>query len=345
MSKNKNNNILLEVKDLKVYFPLKSTNIFERKKKYFRAVDGVSFSIKEGEVFGLVGESGCGKSTTVRTIIRLNNPTAGEVYLGGKDMANASGKELFPLRRNIQMIFQDPYASLNPQMTVQSIISEPLQIFKARKLLSMTDDEIQKRVDFLLERVGLRSSMKKRFPHEFSGGQRQRIGIARAISIYPKLVIADEPISALDVSVQAQILNLMKELQEEFNLTYLFIAHDLTVINYISDRIAVMYLGKIVEVLDAGNFTKSSKHQPLHPYSRMLLDSVLIPDPSLKHDFLEHNNKHAPVAGDIEKEKAHLTKGCPFYQRCSLRKDICKEKAPVLKEEKHNHLVSCHLYG
>lgn len=338
--------ILLEVKNLKMHFPLKSRKLFQTKKQFFPAVDGVSFSIPKGKTFGLVGESGCGKSTTARTIIRLNNPTAGEVYLDGKDLGKAEGNDLHTLRRNIQMIFQDPYASLNPLMTVQSIISEPLQIFRNRKLIDMTDDDIQKRVDFLLERVGLRSSMKKRFPHEFSGGQRQRIGIARAIAIYPKLVIADEPISALDVSVQAQILNLMKELQDEFHLTYLFIAHDLTVVNYISDRIAVMYLGKIVEVLDAGDFVQNSNNQPLHPYSKMLLDAVLVPDPSI-----EHGNKHSFVKGEIDEEhiiqqamQSVSPQGCPFYNRCPLRKAECKTLAPVLKEVKPNHFVACNLY-
>lgn len=357
----KEDNVLLEVKNLKMHFPLKSKKLFHRKTQFFPAVDGVSFSIKQGQTFGLVGESGCGKSTTARTIIRLNNPTEGEVYLDGKDLGRAKGNELYTLRRNIQMIFQDPYASLNPLMTVQSILSEPLQIFRNRKLLDMTDDDIQKRVDFLLERVGLRSSMRKRFPHEFSGGQRQRIGIARAIAIYPKLVIADEPISALDVSVQAQILNLMKELQDEFHLTYLFIAHDLTVVNYISDRIAVMYLGKIVEVLDAGDFVRvsdmasnmvsgkssnmGSDKQPLHPYSKMLLDAVLVPDPSI-----EHENKHSTVKGEIdeghiiEQVSQKVFRGCSFYDRCPLRKTACKTIEPLLKEVKPNHFVSCHLY-
>lgn len=327
---------LLRVENLKMHFPVRTNSVLSTTKKYIYAVDGVSFSLKEGEVFGLVGESGCGKSSVARTIIRLNTPTAGNIWLQDTNLATAQGKELLALRRNIQMIFQDPYASLNPRMTVASLIAEPFHIFKSYNLLNITTQEIEERIDTLLEQVGLRPSMKKRFPHEFSGGQRQRIGIARAIAIYPKVVIADEPISALDVSVQAQILNLLQSLQEKLNLTYIFIAHDLAVVNYISNKIAVMYLGKIVEIMESGNLTKEST--PLHPYTKMLLDAVLVPDPTR-----EHNRDHTLVQGEVS-TRMTLQQGCPFYNRCPLRMDKCKESSPELKEVAPNRFVACFLH-
>lgn len=324
---------LLEVDNLKVHFSIESKGIFSIKKEICYAVDGISFSVKQGEIFGLVGESGCGKSTTARTIVRLNNPSDGNIIFEGKDIAHANGKDLISLRCDIQMIFQDPYASLNPRMTVGSIVSEPLHILRNNKILDITKIEIEKRVDTLLEQVGLNRSMKKRFPHEFSGGQRQRIGIARSIATYPKLIIADEPISALDVSIQAQILNLMKSLQKELGLTYVFIAHDLTVVNYLCDRIGVMYLGNLVEMADSDSLNQN----PLHPYTKMLLDAVLIPNPRQKDE-----KTHELVVGEVEQNVNRM--GCPFYHRCSFRMDKCKSNKPELKETKSNHKVACFLY-
>ncbi len=334
---NKKNNdttdVLLNVKNLKVHFPVSSRSIFNKKRNVIKAVDGISFSVKKGETFGLVGESGCGKSTTARTIVRLNNPSAGNIEFEHKDIAHARGQELLHMRRDVQMIFQDPYASLNPRMTVGSLISEPLRILRHYKILSLSNAEIEARVDRLLEQVGLKPSMKKRFPHEFSGGQRQRIGIARSIVTYPKLVIADEPISALDVSVQAQIINLMNSLQKEFGLTYIFIAHDLTVVNYISDRIAVMYLGSIVESAPANILNKN----PLHPYTRMLWDAILVPHPDSTRSLA-----HANVKG--EAYETSVTSGCPFYDRCPLRMERCKTQNPPLKALDKHHHVACWLY-
>ena len=326
------NEALLEIQNLKVHF--RSRSLFGEAKEAVKAVDGISFAVPKGSTFGLVGESGCGKSTTARTVVRLNWPTEGQICFDGKNIARATASELLQLRRDIQMIFQDPYASLSARMTVQSIIAEPLQILRNNRVIVMSKREIEDRVSQLLEQVGLRESMKKRFPHEFSGGQRQRIGIARAIASYPKLVICDEPISALDVSVQAQILNLLRRLQDELGLTYLFIAHDLTVVEYICDRIGVMYLGKMMEVADATDLSA----QPLHPYTQMLFSAVLVPDPARRS-----RRRKAAVSG--EAELLGETRGCPFYHRCPKNLgDKCKDTQPVLREQKPGHFVACHLY-
>ena len=322
--------ILLQVKDLRVHF--RSGFLFGSAKNYVKAVDGISFSVPKGSTFGLVGESGCGKSTTARTLVRLNQPSSGQLLFGGIDIANARSKDLLKLRRDIQMIFQDPYASLSARMTVQSIISEPLQILRNNKIINMSQKEIDQRVSELLQQVGLRESMKKRFPHEFSGGQRQRIGIARAIANYPKLVICDEPISALDVSVQAQILNLLNHLQRELGLTYLFIAHDLTVVEYFCDRIGVMYLGNMMEIADSAKLSV----RPLHPYTQMLLSALLVPNPA-------ERGIQKTVRGEAEL-LAEDQGGCPFYHRCPKHMPKCQEHKPQLQEVDSGHWVACHLY-
>lgn len=325
---------LLKVENLKKYFVVGHKDFFKTKPIYLRAVDGVSFEINKGETLGLVGESGCGKSTLARTIIRLYDPTAGDVYINGENIAKMSHKNLIPKRRNIQMIFQDPYASLNPRMTVGDIIAEPLEVFRSLKLLDITRKEIKEQVKYLLEVVGLSGSHINRYPHEFSGGQRQRIGIARALALKPKLILCDEPVSALDVSIQAQIINLLQELQDKFSLTYLFIAHDLSVVKHISNRVAVMYLGKIVEIADY----KDIYNDPMHPYTKALLSAVPIPDPEK-----EKNRKRIILEGDVPSPIEEY-KGCRFYDRCYSRMPICKEKEPVLKEIKNGHQVACHLY-
>ena len=319
---------LLEIQNLKVHF----RSLFGKAKETLKAVDGISFAVPKGSTFGLVGESGCGKSTTARAVVRLNWPTAGQIFFEGEDITRASAGELLRLRRDIQMIFQDPYASLSARMTVQSIVAEPLQILCNNRVITMSKREMDERVSQLLQQVGLRDSMKKRFPHEFSGGQRQRIGIARAIAGYPKLVICDEPISALDVSVQAQILNLLRRLQDELGLTYLFIAHDLTVVEYICDRIGVMYLGNLMEVADAADLSA----QPLHPYTQMLFSAVLVPDPTQR-------SRHKAVSG--EAELSAQTRGCPFYNRCPKNLgDKCRDTKPELLERQPGRFVACHLY-
>ena len=325
--------ILLQIKDLKVHFPAGGPIPWGKSRDCVKAVDGISFSVPKGSTFGLVGESGCGKSTTARTVVLLNKPTAGQIIFGTTDIASAKNKEILALRRDIQMIFQDPYASLSSRMTVQSIIAEPLQILRNNRVLDISKQEIGARVADLLQKVGLRDSMKKRFPHEFSGGQRQRIGIARAIASFPKLVICDEPISALDVSVQAQILNLLRHLQEALGLTYLFIAHDLTVVEYICDRIGVMYLGSMMEVADSAVL----RVRPLHPYTQMLLSAVLVPDPA-KARWSDHRK----VRGEAELLSADL--GCPFFHRCPQRMAKCQEQKPQLREVEGGHQVACHLY-
>ncbi|MFA7225470.1 MAG: ATP-binding cassette domain-containing protein, partial [Sphaerochaetaceae bacterium] len=271
-----NDKPLLEVVDLKQHFPIEAGFIIKRQIGTVRAVDGISFEVREGETLGIVGESGCGKSTTVRSISQLYKPTSGSVTFDGIDMINASKDQLLDARKNMQMIFQDPYASLNPRMTVRTIISEPLEIYRKRGMLdeSFTKEAIEERVEDLMERVGLSRFFKNRYPHEFSGGQRQRIGIARALALNPKMILADEPVSALDVSIQSQILNLLHDLQDEYGLTYMFIAHDLAVIEYISTRIAVMYLGKIMEISRSRDLYKN----PLHPYTQALLSAAPIPD-------------------------------------------------------------------
>lgn len=317
---------LLKVENLKKYYPIKN-GIFGRVSETVRAVDGVSFSVNEGETLGIVGESGCGKSTTGRMIMRLIEPTEGKVVFQGKDILNLSGSSLRRIRKDIQMIFQDPFASLNPRHTVGKIIEEPMIVHGMgnRK-------ERKQRVEELLELVGLSAYHAKRYPHQFSGGQRQRIGIARALAVRPKLIIADEPVSALDVSVQSQVLNLLLDLQKKFHLTYIFIAHDLSVVRHISDRVGVMYLGKIVELSDS---EKLYDH-PKHPYTRALLSAVPIPDPDSRTDRII-------LSGDVP-SPAHPPSGCTFHDRCPAAMDICAREKPVMKKMEDGRLVSCHLY-
>jgi oligopeptide transport system ATP-binding protein len=329
-----NDDVLLSVRNLKLHFPIEEGVLLKRVTGHIRAVDGVNFEIRRGETLGLVGESGCGKSTTARAIAQLYKPTDGEIVLNGTDLAKANAHDLLRHRKDIQMVFQDPYASLNPRMTVRDIIAEPMQIFVNRGLMQMGAKEIDQRVEELMEKVGLNKYFKNRYPHEFSGGQRQRIGIARALMLNPQLILADEPVSALDVSIQAQILNLLRDLQKEFHLTYLFIAHDLAVIKYISDRVAVMYLGVIVEVADSDTLYE----EPLHPYTQALLSAIPIPDP----DVEGHRNRII-LTGDVpspDKER----NGCYFYDRCPKRMPHCKDNVPALKEVKPDHHTACFLY-
>jgi peptide/nickel transport system ATP-binding protein len=315
---------LLEVKQLSKYFPI--TN-----KQVLKAVDGVSFHISKGETFGLVGESGCGKSTAGRTIIGLYNRTSGEVLYKGKNVHELSEKEKFAFHRNMQMIFQDPYASLNPRSTVKEIISEPMEVHG----LYSNKKETLNRVYELLEDVGLNRDHANRYPHEFSGGQRQRIGIARALALNPECIIADEPISALDVSVQAQVVNLLKKLQKEKGLTYLFIAHDLSMVKHISSRIGVMYLGHLVELT-----TSSELYQkPLHPYTQALLSAIPIPDPDV-----EDNRKRIVLKGELP-SPINPPSGCVFNTRCPLAVAACKTQKPEWQEVEDNHFVACHLYN
>ncbi len=326
--------VLLDVRGLKMHFPIKGS-MFSKKKGYIYAVDGVDFQIRKGETLGLVGESGCGKSTTVRAVAQLYKPTEGEVLLHGKDLTKISSGELLAARKNMQMVFQDPYASLNPRMTSGEIISEPMRIFQRRGLLTMTSAERNERVEHLMERVGLSRFFKNRYPHEFSGGQRQRIGIARALALQPDLMLCDEPVSALDVSIQSQILNLFKDLQAEFGLTYLFIAHDLAVIQYISDRVAVMYLGLIMEISGAKDLYK----KPMHPYTQALLSAAPIPDPKV-----EAKRQRIILSGDVPSPDKQRP-GCYFYDRCSKRMDVCQKVRPKLQTIEEGHEVACHLYG
>lgn len=317
---------LLKVENLKKYYPIKG-GIFGKVSETVRAVDGVSFTVNEGETLGIVGESGCGKSTTGRMIMRLIEPTEGSIQFEGKDILNISKSEMRKVRKDVQMIFQDPFASLNPRQTVGSIIEEPMIVHGLgdRK-------ERRERVEELLELVGLSAYHAKRYPHQFSGGQRQRIGIARALAVRPKLIIADEPVSALDVSVQSQVLNLLQDLQKKFNLTYIFIAHDLSVVRHISNRVGVMYLGKIVEISDS----ESLYDTPKHPYTKALLSAVPIPDPDKKADRII-------LSGDVP-SPAHPPAGCAFHDRCPVAMDICFKEKPVMKEMEDGRLVSCHLY-
>lgn len=313
----------LQVKNLKKHFQL-------GKGKTLKAVDGVSFDVFKGETFGLVGESGCGKSTTGRTIMNLYTQTDGEVLYEGRSVHDRSEKEQFLLKRNMQMIFQDPYASLNPRSTVAEIISEPMEIHK----LFSSKKERMERVYELLEEVGLNRDHANRYPHEFSGGQRQRIGIARALALDPEIIIADEPISALDVSVQAQVVNLLERLQEEKGLTYLFIAHDLSMVQHISDRIGVMYLGHMVELTSSDQlYTK-----PLHPYTQALLSAIPIPDPDI-----EDERDQVVIEGEIP-SPIDPPSGCVFRTRCPMAMNVCAEKAPVWQEVEQGHHVACHLY-
>jgi len=328
-------NTLVQVKNLKMHFPIEEGLLFRRQVGAIRAIDGINFSIRQGETMGLVGESGCGKSTTARCIAQLHKPTDGEVLFEGNDLCKASKQALLKARMDLQMVFQDPYASLNPRMTAGAIIGEPLLIYSKRGILNYTRKDIQKRVEELMEKVGLSRYFVNRYPHEFSGGQRQRIGVARALALNPKLILADEPISALDVSIQSQILNLLNDLQEEFNLTYLFIAHDLAVIEHISNRVAVMYLGVIVEIADSKVLYK----KPLHPYTKALLSAVPIPDPEV-----ERHRKRIILEGDVPSPDRER-KGCYFYDRCpNAMPDKCRNNVPQLREIEENHQVACFLY-
>lgn len=320
--------VLLEGKNLKKHFPIKG-NVFNKSKQVLKAVDGVSLQVKKGETFSLVGESGCGKSTTGQCLLRLIEPTSGEILFNGKNvLAIKDKKEMQEFRRNIQIIFQDPYSSLNPKHTIKQILSEPFIINKV-----IPKDEIEERVVSLLKLVGLGPHHLHRYPHEFSGGQRQRIGIARALALNPQLIICDEPVSALDVSIQSQILNLLKSLQQQFHLTYIFISHDLSVVEHISDRVAVMYLGKIVE---AGTREKIFK-EPKHPYTQALLSSVPIPDPKKKN-----LKTRIILEGDLPSPK-NPPKGCYFYSRCPVKTEKCKDIYPEFKEVSKQHQVACHL--
>ena len=316
---------LVEVNNLKKYFPL-SKGLFGKSKSFVKAVDDVSFVIKKGETLGLVGESGCGKSTTGRMLMRLLDSTEGQIIFEGKNITNLNDDQIREYRKGFQMVFQDPYASLNPRMKVGEIVAEPLVVHGFDK------EKRKERVEELLQVVGLSAYHADRYPHEFSGGQRQRIGIARALAVHPKLIIADEPVSALDVSIQSQILNLLKELQEEFDLTYLFIAHDLSVVEHISDRVGVMYLGKIVELSDKDSLYED----PLHPYTKALLSAVPVPNPRIKRDRII-------LKGDIPSPSNPPT-GCTFHTRCPYAMEECKIVEPKFKEVRPGRFVSCHLY-
>jgi oligopeptide transport system ATP-binding protein len=323
------NGFLVRVAGLKMYFPITQGIIFQRHIGDIKAVDDISFGIRPGETLGLVGESGCGKSTTGRAILQLYRPTAGHVYFEGQDLTRLKGEQLRRTRRQMQMIFQDPYASLNPRMTVGSIVGEPLEVHNI-----LNKRERQERVRELLETVGLNPYFINRYPHEFSGGQRQRIGVARALAVNPDFIVCDEPISALDVSIQAQILNMLEELQEQFNLTYLFIAHDLAVVRHISDRVTVMYLGKLAELTDRDTLYNN----PLHPYTQALLSAVPIPDP-----LVEERRSRIILEGDVP-SPANPPQGCNFNTRCPKVMDVCREIDPEFKDLGGDHWVACHLY-
>ncbi|GAE26747.1 oligopeptide transport ATP-binding protein OppF [Halalkalibacter wakoensis JCM 9140] len=317
---------ILEIKNLKKYFPVKQ-GFIRRASGQVKAVDDVSLTLYEGETLGLVGESGCGKSTFGRTVLQLVKPTSGEVMYKGKDLSKLSFKEMRPYRREIQMVFQDPYSSLNSRKTVRSILEEPMKIHHL-----FTRKEREEKVDHIMELVGLNRTFADRYPHEFSGGQRQRIGIARALMLDPSLIIADEPVSALDVSVQAQVLNLMQDLQKQLNLTYLFIAHDLSVVKHFSSRVGVMYLGRLVELASKTELYK----EPLHPYTQALMSAVPIPKTGIKRERIL-------LTGDVPNPQNPPT-GCAFHERCHACMDICKVERPELKEVGKGRVVACHLY-
>ena len=319
---------LVDVRDLKMHFPLTQGIVFQRVIGYVRAVDGVSFSIERGQTLGLVGESGSGKTTIGRTIVRLYKPTAGQILFGDKDLATMGGEELRQARQRVQMVFQDPFASLNPRYTIGSLIAEPMHIYKVASRA-----EIRERTSELLRVVGLRPEYIDRYPHEFSGGQRQRIAVARALSINPEFVIADEPVSALDVSIRAQVLNLLQRLQQQFNLTYLFVSHDLSVVRHVADRIAVMYLGKIVELADRDEIYAA----PKHPYTKALLSAVPIPDPQI-----EKRRKRIILSGDLP-SPINIPSGCRFHTRCPMAQQICREVEPAFEaKEGREHYAACH---
>jgi oligopeptide transport system ATP-binding protein len=322
---NNKDNTLLRVEDLQMHFPI-YRGVIQRQVGAVRAVDGITFDIKRGETLGLVGESGCGKSTTGRTILQLYRPTAGSVHFEDIDLVHTKGEDLRKMRRKMQMIFQDPYASLNPRMTVADIVGEPLMVHSVA-----TGKEIQDRVQHLLALVGLNPSFASRYPHEFSGGQRQRIGVARALALQPSFIVCDEPISALDVSIQAQVVNLLEELQSQFNLTYLFIAHDLSMVKHISDRVAVMYLGVIVELASRDDLYA----KPLHPYTRALLSAVPIPDP-----IADAKRERVILKGDVP-SPANPPSGCRFRTRCPIAEAVCAETRPEFREIRPGHFVAC----
>jgi oligopeptide transport system ATP-binding protein len=323
----KNGEVLLDVKELVQYFPIRR-GVLQKVVGHVHAVDGISFNIRRGETLGLVGESGCGKTTTGRSILQLYKPTSGQVIFDGMNLVELNGKKMREERKKIQMIFQDPYASLNPRMTVEEIVGEPLKIHKI-----VENSEIRNKVKELLELVRLNPAYIDRYPHEFSGGQRQRIGVARALALNPELIVCDEPISALDVSVQAQIVNMLEELQSEMDLTYLFIAHDLSVVKHISDRVAVMYLGVIMEMTSRDELYSN----PLHPYTIALLSAVPIPDPEK-----EINRKRIILEGDVP-SPVDPPSGCRFRTRCPLAQEICAKERPEFREVKPGHFVACHL--
>lgn len=322
-----NSESLVEIKNLKKYFIAKK-GLLSSHNTYIQAVDDVSFFIKKGETLGLVGESGCGKTTVGRTLIKLYEPTSGSIFFHGEDITNV---KTIDFRRKMQIIFQDPFASLNPRMTVGDIIGEPIDIHN----LASNKAERQERIIHLLDTVGLNSEHASRYPHEFSGGQRQRVGIARALAVEPEFIVCDEPISALDVSIQAQIINMMQDLQKELNLTYLFIAHDLSIVEHISDRVGVMYLGKIAELTTSKELYKN----PLHPYTKALLSSVPIPDPKLSR-----LHKREILIGDVP-SPINPPSGCRFRTRCPHAMKVCSEVEPELKEVSSGHFCACHLYG
>lgn len=328
-----NGNALIKLDDLRVYYDLGGGGLLDRmtggtgERRIVKAVDGVSFDILKGETLGLVGESGCGKSTLGKALLRLTEITGGRAIYNGKDIAHLSGRELREQRKHLQMIFQDPYASLNPRMTVGNIIGEPIRTFK----LAGSKSEVEDRVKDVMETVGLSRRFIKRYPHEFSGGQRQRIGIARALAVDPDFIVADEPISALDVSIQAQIMNLMKDLQQKKDLTYLFISHDLRAVRHVSDRVAVMYLGEIVELADG----KDIYEEPLHPYSKALISAVPVPDPEI-----ESKRKRIILEGDVP-SPINPPSGCHFHTRCPYAIEDCKKIEPKLVEIKPRHHAAC----
>lgn len=317
---------VLEVEHLKTYFPIR-TGFWQRVTGHVKAVDDVSFSVREGETFGIVGESGCGKSTTGRSVLRLIEPTEGKVVFDGQDVTSATDSQLRDMRRNMQIVFQDPFASLNPRHSVRRILEEPFLVHGA-----LSGKERLERVLELMNVVGLNSSQLDRYPHQFSGGQRQRIAIARALALNPKLIVADEPVSALDVSIQSQILNLMQELQRKFGLTYIFIAHDLSVIKHFCDRVAVMYLGRIVEMADKASLYR----EPKHPYTQALLSAAPIPDPFVRKERII-------LEGDVP-SPSKAPQGCAFHTRCPAAFERCKHERPVVKDAAAGHQVACHLY-
>ncbi len=319
--------ILMQVQNLKMYFPITSGIFFQQTVANIKAVDDVSFFVRKGETLGLVGESGCGKTTTGRCILQLYRATSGKIIFNGTDLCRLNNRNLRPMRRQLQIIFQDPYSSLNPRMTAGSIIGEPLIVHG----LAKSKSEYKERVGELLDIVGLNRYMADRFPHEFSGGQRQRIGVARALAVNPQFIVCDEPVSALDVSIQAQVINLLEDLQEQFSLTYLFIAHDLSVVRHISDRVAVMYLGHIVEIADRNDIYAD----PLHPYTKALLSAVPIPDP-----IIDAQRERTLLTGEVP-SPLNPPPGCVFHPRCSMASEECSAEMPELREVQPGHWVSC----